>query len=571
VAVLNLLSALYLFWNPPRRSRWGALVSGLLVLSALAGLLSPLGASLHRWAVVGRWAPYTVAFEGNSDYGNVAVIQSYDQITLFANGVPVLSAPDPDAATAELLVHLPVLFLEQPPRRVLVIGGGAGGLLQELLRYPLERVDYAEPDPLLIRALREVPTPLTEAELSDPRLHLALEDGRRFVQGQLAEPAARYDVILLNLPYPSTLVLNRFYTQEFLARTRELLSPEGLLVLPAPPARTYVGPALGDLLGCYADTLASVFANLRAIPADELTLWLASPEQALDLEGEQLVRRWEAAGLDTRVLGVEYLAYLLDEQAQASFDRAIEGHLRAGINRDGQPAGLRYGLAYESALLSPGQEPFFRALHSLDWGPMALGAVLLAGLAALLLRRRGAVLATAIASTGLVGMTADLLVILVFQVLYGYVYRQVGLLITAFMAGLSVGGLLMTRWVGRLRRPWRALAWLEGGLALGCAGLAAGACFTVGDEWADGPAGGTGVSPGQPPVSTGRGRGRPGGRLSLRLRPGGGHRGSRGHLGGAPADAGSGPHGPAGGAAQGRQRAGGGKNLDRAKVMAGGS
>lgn len=489
VAALNSLSASYLFWLPPRRSCWGTLASGLLALVALVGLVSPLGTSLHRWAVAGRWAPYRVVFEGNSDYGNVAVTQSYDQITLFANGVPVLSAPDPDIATAELLVHLPVLFLGHSPRRVLVIGGGTGGLLREVLRYPLEQVDYAEPDPLLVQALREVPTPLTEAELSNPRLHLALEDGRRFVQRGLGEQDSLYDMILLNLPYPSTLVLNRFYTQDFLQSARDLLSPEGLLVLSAPPARTYAGPALGDLLACYAGTLESVFPHLRAVPADELTLWLASPERVLDLDAGQLVRRWEEEGLDTRVLGAAYLTYLLDEQALAAFDRTVEDHQRVEINRDGRPAGLRYGLAYESALLSPGQEPFFRALNSLSWGPLALGIGLLGGLAVLLVRRRGIVLALAIASTGLAGMTADLLIIFAFQVLYGYVYRQVGLLITAFMAGLSVGGLLMTRWAGRLRCPWRTLAWLEGGLAVGCAGLAAGLDFLLGRSAAAAPSG----------------------------------------------------------------------------------
>jgi spermidine synthase len=51
----------------------------------------------------------------------------------------------------------------------------------------------------------------------------------------------------------------------------------------------------------------------------------------------------------------------------------------------------------------------------------------------------------AIATTGFTGMTADLIIIFAFQTLYGYVYHWIGLIITAFMAGLSLGGLLMTR------------------------------------------------------------------------------------------------------------------------------
>lgn len=53
----------------------------------------------------------------------------------------------------------------------------------------------------------------------------------------------------------------------------------------------------------------------------------------------------------------------------------------------------------------------------------------------------------AIGTTGFVGMAFDLIVIFAFQVLYGYVYREIALLITAFMVGLSLGGWWMARWL----------------------------------------------------------------------------------------------------------------------------
>jgi len=471
VASLNLASAASLFLASPRRRVPGGTMTGLLAVGALAILASPLGPALHRWAVAGRWAPAHLAFEGNSPYGNVAAIAEAGQVTVFSNGSPVLTAPDPDVAAVEEMVHLPALFLNEPPRRALVIGGGAGGVAHELLRYPLERLDYAELDPMLIQAIRAVPTSLTTEELSDPRLHLALTDGRRFVMECRSEADAhQYDLILVNLPYPSTLVLNRLYTREFYQQVRALLKPAGLLVAPSPPARTYAGPALRDLLAVYRRTLASVFPHLRAIPGDSATLWLAS-ENRLDLDVEELVRRWGERGIEARMFRTEYLRYLLDPAVAADFDRLGQVPA-AAVNRDGRPAGLRYGLAYESALLSPALEPFFRGLGRLRWGYLAVGTGVLALAGLFLLRRREAVVPVAVATTGLAGMAADLLVLFSFQVLYGSVYRQVGLLVTAFMAGLSAGGWAMTAWAGRLRRPWRALATLEAANALGAAGLA---------------------------------------------------------------------------------------------------
>lgn len=471
LAALNLGAAWTLMapWGTrPGVGRWA---SGLLSLAALAVLLSPLAPNLHQAALAGRWPALTIAYEGHSNYGHLAVVRSYDQITVLSNGSPVLTAPDPDQERVELLTHLPLLFMATPPRRALVVGGGAGGVLAELQRYPLEWIDYVEADPQLVQALQEVPTPLTTAELNDPRLRLVLQDGRYFVRQQLAQAAPPYDFILLNLPPPTTLVLNRLYTADFMAMLRALLAPEGLLVLPAPPARTYMGPAAADLLACYARTLEDGFASVRAIPADGLTLWLASPQQALELSAETLVQRWQEAGRETHLLQPDYLRYLLAPDAAAAFQAGLSQAGRAEVNRDVRPAGLRYGLAYESALLSPGGEPFFRALGRLRWGHVAGGIGLLTLLGLLLARRRSALLPIAVASTGLLGMAADLLVILSFQVLYGQLYRHVGLLITAFMAGLAAGGLAMTARARRLQRPWRTLAGLELAITLGGAGL----------------------------------------------------------------------------------------------------
>ncbi len=477
VAGLNLVSAAPLFLSFSPRRLLAGLAVGALGLAALGLLFSPLSPGLHRAIIAGRWSPFSLAYEANSPYGNIAILAQEGQITLFVSGSPLLTAPDPDLAAIEQLVHLPALFLDGMPRRALVLGGGAGGVLHELQRYPLEELDYAEPDPFLIQALRTVPVSLTVEELNDARLRLALEDGRRFIAGQVGRTAG-YDLVLLNLPVPATLELNRLYTREFLEMVRPLLAPRGVLVLPAPPARTYLAPAARGLLSCYAQTLEAVFPYVRPILADEQTLWLASVENPLGGDADALARRWEERGLETQVLNRIYLRYLLHEAVTEEFSAGLARGPAAEINRDGRPAGLRYALGYESARYAPALEPFFRALGELRPWHVAIAIVALEVPGFLFLRKRERLVPWAIATTGLAGMTADLLIILAFQVLYGYLYQQVGLLITAFMAGLSLGGQAMTARAGRLRRPWRMLTLLEGGVALAWAGMG-GALFLL--------------------------------------------------------------------------------------------
>jgi len=470
LAALNLASALSLaalrpLQTPHAPSRARTLVLGLLLLCALAAFLSPAGQALHRQFAAWQWRGYELVFYGDSVYGNVAAIRQGQQFTFFANGAPILTAPVPDVALAEEIVHLPMLFVREPTS-ALVLGGGLGGVIHALLKYPLERLDYAEPDPLVIEAVRRLPTPLTEAELGDARVRVAQVDGRLLVR-QLAsmQNPPRYDLILLNLPHPTTLQMNRLYTVEFLEMARRLLADRGVLVFPAPGSLSYLSPAMRDMHNGFHATLARVFPHVRAIP-DDVTYWLASPSEALESAGvETLVARWQGRGIPSQLITEFHIRLKLSEQRRSWFAESLAQGETGEVNRDLQPAGLRQGLALWNEMHSPELAPLFRVLTRLNLGILALPllVLLVAGMAAMWAwpRRRAAVIPFAIGATGFGGMTADLLIIFAFQVYHGYVYHSIALLIAAFMAGLSLGGWVGTRTADSPRDSCRWFVALE--------------------------------------------------------------------------------------------------------------
>jgi spermidine synthase len=514
--IVVLLSALNLFVAGLILNRSG-LSSGLrwslsailvvLALGALGFLASPRAEAMQRRIIGQQWPGYNLRYSENSVYGNVAVVERAGQFTFFANGVPILTAPVPDVAQVEELAHLPMLFVAEP-ERVLVLGGGMGGVLHELAKYPLQDIDYAELDPLLIEAVRSFPTPLTLSELSDPRLQIEQVDGRLLVRQKHAEASAgareRYDLILVNLPYPSTLQLNRFYTVEFFTLVRPLLAADGVVVIGSPGTLSYMSAEIRNLNATVLHTLQQVFPAIRPIPGD-LTLWLASPSTtSLKVPLEALVGRWQKRDLEAQLITPAHIRLRLDQRYLDWFWSSLrggeglargeslsgeEGGRAAGpataagaaINRDLHPVGLFYGLAYWNALFAPSLS---RALATVGTVNAWLLVLFLAAAGLLVLafirltgRGQGAVVPVAIAATGFAGMTADLVIIFAFQSLYGYVYHWIGLLITAFIAGLALGGWWMTR---RLVAPpqspsraveimggqRRALLFLEGALIL---------------------------------------------------------------------------------------------------------
>ncbi|MFB0537589.1 MAG: spermidine synthase, partial [Anaerolineae bacterium] len=449
----------------------GLIVVLVLLAASLGFLLSPQAEEVQRWATSQQWAGYHLVYSENSVYGSVAVVEREAQYTFYADGIPILTAPVPDVVLSEEIVHLPMLFIPQP-QRALVLSGGVGGVLRELAKYPLRQIDYAELDPLLIEAVLKFPTPLTLSELGDPRVKVEHVDGRLLVRrkkwGTAPHPKEGYDLVIVNLPYPSTLQLNRFYTVEFFQMVRGLLNEEGILVIGCPGTLTYMSDELRHLNAMAHHTLQQTFPYVRPIPGD-VTLWLASPSDQLStVPVEALVERWEERGLATQLLTAPHIRLKLGQRRLDWFWTSLGGEERGGkaaVNRDLHPVGLFYGLSYWNALFSPHLARVFAFTGRLKLWTLSLPiigcALLFLAVVKLTAKGRGAcpepcpersrresrraIVPVVIATTGFTGMTADLIIVFAFQTLYGYVYHWIGLLITAFMAGLSLGGLLMTR------------------------------------------------------------------------------------------------------------------------------
>ena len=482
LSVLNLLSAGLILTSSYPSTRKRLLLSSLavvLLLSiSLSLFLAPQVEKVQHWLARQQWAGHHLVYSQNSVYGNVAVVRRETQHTFYADGIPILTAPVPDVVQSEEIVHFPMLFFPDRPRRALVLSGGVGGVLRELGKYPLEQIDYAELDPLLIEAVSEHATPLTVSELSDPRVRVEYVDGRLLVRNRSWELArqsgAGYDLVIVNLPYPSTLQLNRFYTLEFFQMIRGLMTEHGILIISCPGSLSYLSDELRDLNTMVHHTLQGAFPYVRPIPGESTTLWLASPSDELTaaLAGT-LIERWEDRRLESQLLTAPYLRHRFDQRYLDWFWEALGDNERGGqttINQDLHPVGLFYGLSYWNVLFSPDLARVLAFADGLDWqflGLLSLGCGL-AYLAVLKLTRRGkgTVIPIVIAATGFTGMTADLIFVFAFQTLYGYVYHWIGLIITAFMAGLSLGGLVMTRRLGGMRREKSTLLMLELALVL---------------------------------------------------------------------------------------------------------
>ena len=127
-------------------------------------------------------------------------------------------------------------------------------------------------------------------------------DGRRFVK----QPGERYDVVIVDVPEPSTFQLNRFYTLEFMAEAARRMQPGGVLCFPLGSYDDYVGPEQAKVLAAAYRTLREVFARVLLIPGQRI-FFLASDGDLTTAVAPRIAGR----GIPTRLVDRDYLKVML--------------------------------------------------------------------------------------------------------------------------------------------------------------------------------------------------------------------------------------------------------------------
>jgi len=380
------------------------------------------------------WKPFQLIKSKDSPYGKLQVIQTEEQISLYNNSL--LDYTYPNLASSEESVHFALLQNPQA-ERVLLVGGGAGGSLGQILKYPRTKVDYVELDPEIIRMSFEILPEKEQKILKDKRVQIFYQDGRAF----LDKTQGTYDIIILNLPEPATAQINRFYTGEFFLKAREKLNGQGVFSFRVPSAENYISPELQDFLSSLYHTLKEAFPVVEIVPGD-MNIFLAS-SRPLTIQYEDLNHTIESLNLQNTYVSPNLLFSRLNPlRVEMVKEKVITG--KKTINLDFSPISYFYNSVLWSTQfkgLERNMFSFFSSLRPfwlLDF-PLILFILFLIIL--WLRKKKSSFFLVPLTVMGFTTIIAEIIVIVSFQILFGYLYRSIALLLTSFMFGLFLGSL----------------------------------------------------------------------------------------------------------------------------------
>ena len=404
----------------------------------------------------------------DSEFQNIAIGKIGTQYSIFGNGQYITSFPDKYRSAGQAHFFL----CQHPlPRKVLLIGGGIEGMIREILKYPISELDYIELDPQLIQVASPYLPVEDKKALSDDKVRIYYGDGRHFVK----KSKKKYDLIILNLPDPSTALINRFYTVDFFKQAKRIMNPRGVLITGVSSAVNYIGEEVGNFSSSIYRSLKAVFPYLLVTPGETNYFFATSSAHIISQNPDILAERFLKHQIKSEYFSLHHFKIFLPQDRIKFIKQALQKGQDLSLNTDLKPVSYFFHLILWEIFSQKTSTPsIFQWLSKINLYWLILPLIIF------LLIRTGYIFKHpekledqiifnclfAIFTTGFASMALEIILIFSFQSIYGYLYQKVGLIIALFMAGLALGGYIMNRiLLRRIKRSIPVLLGIEIGIS----------------------------------------------------------------------------------------------------------
>ena len=178
-----------------------------------------------------------VVYATSSPYQRIVLTRNKREMRLFLNGNLQFSSAD-EYRYHEALVH-PALSSLDKPENILVLGGGDGLALREILKYPsVQAITLVDLDAAMTNLFssQEILRQINGNSLRNPKVTVRNEDAFNWVR----HTPERYDAIVVDFPDPSNFSIGKLYSTLFYRLLRQRLKPSGIIVIQS--TSPYVAP-----------------------------------------------------------------------------------------------------------------------------------------------------------------------------------------------------------------------------------------------------------------------------------------------------------------------------------------
>lgn len=426
--VLIFIAALYSF-----RSSYN--IIKITSIITLAVFLTALAFSHQIDLQMTSWNHSFLIESRDTPYSRVTITSPENQLCVFEDDI---LSYETQSISAEEFVQMASLQ-QIKPERVLVIGGGFAGTISELLQLPVNKIDYVEINRELIDVVQKYLPAGLNKDLTDKKVNIIYNDPRKFLQGQ-----HKYDLIIAGMPEPMSAQTNRFYTEEFFEQCAGSLNKGGIFSFKIQSSENiWTGQLLRRNSGIY-NAVKSAFRNIIVLPGVE-NIFIASNSD-LTTDTNVLINRFIKRNLETRLVSPQYIHYIYTNDRFNEIQNLISDN-RYMVNSDFHPVCYSYTITIWLSKFFPGLANSGDLLPQ-SWKSISLYILIVLPIVIFFIIRKSSAAKRIVLvfTAGFIGMVLEIILMLLYQNKNGILYRDIGLLIMAFMAGLTLGSLLINKY-----------------------------------------------------------------------------------------------------------------------------
>jgi len=339
----------------------------------------------------------------DTPYGNITKGEYAGERSIYYNQ-RLLSYSD-DAMEREEDIHYAMLQVEKPGS-VLLISGSPGSHFTEIFKYDIKKLVYVERDPEIIRSVK------TNISKEGVQVIIENRDAFRYVKNN----SEIFDAIIMLLPPPSTLSVNRFYTTDFFESARLRLSPSGVFMCTPGQNDNYFNQESVNLYSSVYNSLKAIFKYVVPVAGNKVYFIASDKEVSVSF-----CRLADEKKIENIYVNRSFLSDDLIERKSAEIQALMDVGIRQ--NRAAFPIACFH---FQSYYIS----------RSLNERMPAIVVMIIAFVIPFFAVKRRNMLMYFSASA-LAGF--EIIILLALQLTVGNMYQLTGLVIAAMMAGLAAG------------------------------------------------------------------------------------------------------------------------------------
>ncbi|MBO8131116.1 MAG: hypothetical protein H0Z29_06310 [Candidatus Marinimicrobia bacterium] len=376
------------------------------------------------------WKPQRLVEYKESEYSSIAITDYYNMKTLYTSSSPAWIFNN--SQSREEIVHFPLLLCDRP-ENILVIGVGNYEMAFEIAKHPtIKYILILQKDKILQDRLNEYSFMYRDSIRRDVKIQFS----SLRVDDILKNDSYRFDVVILNLPLPSSAYLNSFYTSWFFDKIKDIITQDGILALHFPGGENYLSEENIEFLKIIENTVKKSFKKLVWIPGS--TIHLLASDSIVNISYDKIIEEIKNRKLNLRYIR-EY--YLFDRLNPLRFDFLNSNLMRCDVritNSLHKPIGYYFTTILWDKRTGGILKDFYKFLNNIDEKIIYTPLIFLL-LPILFRKRREALLKEFIFSIGFISMSMIGLYIIIYQSMIGDIYIKILFLNLSFMVGASIG------------------------------------------------------------------------------------------------------------------------------------